>query len=293
MHLDMATQIFFSGLVSGSTFALVALGFTLVYSATGIVNFAAGEFVMMGGVAMSMMTIGAGLPPWLAVGAAIVLAGTLAAAMDRFALRQARRPTPVTLVMITIGVGIAFRGLAMLCGGKNPFVPAGLGGFPDVAVAGAALSSQGLWIVLALGLAGASLWTLLERTWLGRAMRATSENPRAATLVGVSPRQVSAVTFAIAGGLGALAGALVAPISSISFDSGLFFGLKGFAAAIVGGLGSPLGAVAGGLILGLVEAFSAGYVSSSYKEAIELAILLLVLSIRPSGLLGRKRLERV
>lgn len=291
--MDIAPQILISGLVTGSIFAFVALGFTLVYSATGIVNFAAGEFVMMGAIVMASLIAGAGLAPAVAIVVATATVAFLSGCMDRFALRQARQPSAVTLIMITMGIGIAFRGLTMLLAGKGAHVPPGLGLLPDVEIAGANLSSQGLWIVLALLCASGCLWFLLERTWLGRAMRATSENPRAATLMGISPRRISAITFALAGALGALAGALAAPASSMSYDSGLFFGLKGFAAAIVGGLGSPVGAVAGGLTMGLVEAVSAGYISSSYKDAIQLVILLLVLSIRPSGLLGRKQLDRV
>lgn len=291
--MDIAPQILISGLVTGSIFAFVALGFTLVYSATGIVNFAAGEFVMMGAIVMASLIAGAGLAPAVAIVVATATVAFLSGCMDRFALRQARQPSAVTLIMITMGIGIAFRGLTMLLAGKGAHVPPGLGLLPDVEIAGANLSSQGLWIVLALLCASGCLWFLLERTWLGRAMRATSQNPRAATLMGISPRRISAITFALAGALGALAGALAAPASSMSYDSGLFFGLKGFAAAIVGGLGSPVGAVAGGLAMGLVEAVSAGYISSSYKDAIQLVILLLVLSIRPSGLLGRKQLDRV
>lgn len=291
--MEIAPQIFASGLVTGSIFALVALGFTLVYSATGIVNFAAGEFVMMGGIVMAQLVAVFGVPVSLAVPMAIAFVAILGAAMDRFALRQARQPTPVTLIMITIGIGIAFRGLTMLVAGKSTFLPPGLPGLSQVDAMGASVSSQGVWIVLVLVCVSALLWFLFERTWLGRAMRATSENPRGAMIVGISPRKISAITFALAGSLGALAGALSAPASSMTYDSGLFYGLKGFAAAIIGGIGNPLGAVAGGLIMGFVESFSAGYISSAYKDAIQLVILLLVLSIRPAGLFGRKRLERV
>lgn len=291
--MEIASQIFASGLVTGSIFALVALGFTLVYSATGLVNFAAGEFVMMGGIVMAQLVALYGVPVPLAVPLAIAFVAILGAVMDRFALRQARQPTPVTLIMITIGIGIAFRGLTMLVAGKSTFLPPGLPGLPQVDALGASVSSQGVWIVLVLVCVSALLWFLFERTWLGRAMRATSENPRGAMIVGISPRKISAITFAMAGALGAIAGALSAPASSMTYDSGLFFGLKGFAAAIIGGLGNPLGAVAGGLIMGFVEAFSAGYISSAYKDAIQLVILLLVLSIKPSGLFSRKRIERV
>ena len=148
-------------------------------------------------------------------------------------------------------------------------------------------------IVGAVLLVGAALWYLFRRTWLGRAMRASSENPRAALLMGISPKNMSTVAFAMAGAMGGLAGALIAPIASANYDSGLFFGLKGFSAAVLGGLGSPVGAVLGGLLLGLIESFTAGYLSSSYKDALALTLLILMLLLRPSGLLGSKEVKRV
>jgi branched-chain amino acid transport system permease protein len=206
---------------------------------------------------------------------------------------QARRRSPVTLVMITIGMAIVFRGLMLFAAGKSMMFPPGLGGMPPVSMAGATISGQGVWVILTVVCVSAGMWYLLERTWLGRAMRATSENPRAATLVGISPRLISTATFAIAGALGALAGALVAPISSISYDSGLFFGIKGFAAAVLGGLGNPVGAVVGGLVLGFVEALAAGYLASAYKDVVALIVLVIVLSVRPSGILGNRVHRRV
>lgn len=291
--MEMAAQIFASGLVSGCVIALAALGFTLVYSATGIANFAAGEFVMMGGVLMSVMMASAGLPPVLAVPAAIAAVALLGAAMDRMALQPARRRAHVTLIVITIGVGIVFRGLTMLFAGKGVFFPDGLGGLPEISLMGAHISSQGVWIVLTLAVVSFALWVLLERTWLGRAMRATSENARAATLMGISPKRISILTFGLAGALGAIGGTLSAPLSSMSYESGLYFGLKGFAAAILGGLGTPVGAVAGGLIIGFVEAITAGYISSAYKDLVALLILILVLSFKPTGLFGKKLSKRV
>jgi branched-chain amino acid transport system permease protein len=289
----MVMQILASGLVFGCVLALVALGFSLVYSASGIANFAAGEFVMMGGVVSAAVITAGGVSPVLALPVAIGTVALLGVIMDRFAILQARRRSAVTLVMITIGMAIVFRGLMLFAAGKSMMFPPGLGGIPPVTLLGATISGQGVWVVLAVVCVSAGMWYLLERTWLGRAMRATSENPRAATLVGISPRLISTTTFAIAGALGALAGVLVAPISSMSYDSGLFFGIKGFAAAVLGGLGNPVGAVVGGLVLGFVEALAAGYLASAYKDVVALIVLVLVLSVRPSGILGNRVQRRV
>ncbi len=287
--LQMALQIVVSGVLVGSIYALAAWGFTIVYNATGLINFAAGEFIMMGG----MLTAAMPGSPFLTVPLAIIIVALCAAMMDRYGLQEARRSTQLTLVMITIGMAIVLRGLVMFTLGKDFKFPPGLGGNHQFMLQGVAVSAQGLWIVASVLVVGALLWVLFQRSWLGRAMRASSENPRAAQLMGISPKRMSTVAFAIAGAMGALAGAMIAPIASANYDSGLFFGLKGFSAAVLGGLGSPLGAMVGGLLLGLIESVTAGYLSSSYKDALALGLLVVMLLVRPSGLLGSKEVNRV
>ncbi|MGE0725598.1 MAG: branched-chain amino acid ABC transporter permease [Alphaproteobacteria bacterium] len=291
--MDMAVQILAAGVITGCIYALVALGFTIVYNAAGIVNFAHGEFIMMGGVVSAIVILRLGLNPLLAVPATMLLVGSVAVLMDQAILQRARRRSHITLVMLTIGAGIIFRGVVEFAIGKDVHFPTGLGLIPPLSVFGAHVSSQGVWIVAALLAVATGLWYLLRKTWLGRAMRATAENPRAATLMGISPRLISAVAFLIAGALGALAGALIAPLASASYDNGLFFGVKGFAAAILGGLGSPIGAILGGVLIGVIEAFSAGYIASAYKDAVALLLLIVMLLLRPSGLFGVPQVKRV
>ena len=286
---QMALQILVSGLQGGAIYALAAWGFTIVYNATGLINFAAGEFIMMGG----MLTVAMPGSPFLTVPVAIVVVAVCAAAMDRYGLQKARRSTQLTLVMITIGMAIVLRGLVMFTLGKDYKFPPGLGGGQQFMLGGVSISAQALWIWASVLLAGAALWFLFQRSWLGRAMRASSENSRAALLMGISPKRMSTMAFAIAGGMGALAGAMIAPIASANYDSGLFFGLKGFSAAVLGGLGSPLGALVGGLLLGLIESVTAGYLSSSYKDALALGLLVVMLLVRPSGLLGTREVNRI
>lgn len=290
---EMAIQIAVSGLVIGCIYALVAWGFTIVYNATGLINFAAGEFVMMGGVIYA--TLDTALPsiPLFTVPLTIAIVALASAAMDRFGLQKARRRNNLTLVMITIGMAIAFRGIMLFVGGKEFLFPSAFSFFDVPPVFGIVVTAQNIWVIGTTAVVAGLLWLLFARTWLGRAMRAAGENPRAALLMGVSPQLVSTIAFALAGAMGALAGTLIAPIASANYMSGLFFGLKGFAAAILGGIGSPVGAIAGGLVLGLMESFAAGYISSGWKDAIALAILILALLIRPTGIFGAPSVRRV
>jgi branched-chain amino acid transport system permease protein len=289
----MAIQILIAGFTTGCIYALVALGFTIVYNSSGIVNFAHGEFVMMGGVISGALILKFGVTPVLALPAAMLLIGCMAILVDRLILQKARRRSQITLVMLTIGAGIVLRGLVEFSLGKDVFFPQPLGLIPPIAAYGIYVSGQGIWIVIALMIVSFGMWHLLYRTWLGRAMRATAENTRAATLMGISPRMISTIAFLMAGALGALAGALIAPLASASYDNGLFFGIKGFAAAILGGLGNPIGAILGGILIGTIESFSAGYIASAYKDAIALLLLIAMLLFWPSGLFGSAQVKRV
>ncbi|MBN8751514.1 MAG: branched-chain amino acid ABC transporter permease [Variovorax sp.] len=290
---SMAAQILVSGLLIGCIYALVAWGFTIVYNATGLINFAAGEFVMMGGVISAALNAKLGWPPVVAVPLAIATVAAIAALIDWGCLQRARRQAHLTLVMLTIGLAIVLRGAMLFSAGKDfQFPPA----FTEVeipSVLGINVPAQGVWIFGAVLAVALILWQLFARSWLGWSMRAAGENPRAALLMGISPKQVSTVAFAMAGAMGALAGALIAPLASANYTSGLFFGLKGFSAAILGGIGSPLGAVVGGLLLGVIENVAAGYVSSGWKDAIALGILIIVLLVKPTGIFGGLSVKRV
>lgn len=289
----MAAQIAISGLLIGCIYVLIAWGFTIVYNATGLINFAAGEFVMMGGVISAALHESFSWTPLLTVPVSVLLVALVACAMDRFGLQKAVRQTHLTLVMLTIGIGILLRGVMLFSTGKDYHFPPALSSTDVQPVFGITVPAQGLWIFSAVALVTVALWLLFSRTWLGRAMRAAGENPRAALLMGVSPKAVSTLSFGMAGAMGAFAGALIAPIASAHYTSGLFFGLKGFAAAVLGGIGSPVGAVVGGLLLGIMESLSAGYLSSGWKDAISLGLLIFVLLVRPTGMFGGRSVKRV
>jgi branched-chain amino acid transport system permease protein len=256
-------QYLLTGVTVGAIYALVALGFSIIFNASHVINFAQGEFVMIGGMATVSLT-GTGLPYMLAIPLAVVAAVLVGFALEKFAVEPARGASVVTLIIITIGASIFLRGLAML-----------------VWVLGVTLA-----IVVALS------W-FFSRTLLGKAMLATSHNRLAAQLVGINVRIILFLSFGLSAALGAIAGILIAPITLTSYDVGVMLGLKGFAAAILGGLGSGIGAVIGGLVLGIAETMSAGYISSAYKDVIAFVIMLAVLFFLPSGLFGKRGGERV
>jgi len=291
MNAQLA-QFLFGGLTAGAIYALVALGFAIIYNASRVINFAQGEFVMIGGMATASF-LGAGLPLWLAIPLAVAAAAAAGVALEKLAVEPARGAPVVTLIIITIGASILLRGLATLVWDKKLHTLPAFSGEAPIEVAGATLLPQSLWVLgVSLALVLALGW-FFRRTLLGKAMLAAAHNPDAARLCGISVRFVLALSFGLSAALGAIAGILVAPITLTAWDVGVMLGLKGFAAAILGGLGSGAGAVAGGLLLGVVEALGSGYVSSAYKDAIAFVILLAALLFLPNGLLGARGAERV
>ncbi len=288
----MLTQYLLSGLTSGAIYALVALGFALIYNASHVINFAQGEFVMIGGMTAAAL-VEAGLPLPLSVIFSIAAATAVGLLLAKLAIEPARNASVVTLIIVTIGASILLRGLATLVWDKKIHRVPPFSGEAPIQLGGASLLPQVLWVLGVSALAVLALGWFFRRTLAGKAMLAVSYNRLAAELVGISVRRTLAASFALSAALGALAGVLVAPIAFTSWDSGVMLGLKGFAAAILGGLGSAAGAVVGGVALGLVEALAAGTVSSAYKDVFAFLIILATLVFLPHGLLGRRTAERV
>jgi len=287
-----AVQFLASGLTAGSIYALVALGFSIIFNASRVINFAQGEFVMIGG--MSAVTlVAAGMPMPVAILGAVGIAAIVGLALERLAVGRAKNADIVTLIIITIGASIFLRGVAQLVWDKNIHALAPLSGDTPIAFLGATIVPQSLWVLGATVAVVIALSWFFRRTVLGKAMLATSYNPLAAQLVGIDIKKVLFASFGLAAGLGALAGVLIAPITFTSYEVGIMLGLKGFAAAILGGLGSFPGAVLGGLLLGLLESLGAGYVSSAYKDVLAFVLILVVLFFRPDGILGAIKSERV
>ncbi len=285
-------QFMMSGLTVGAVYALVALGFTIIYNASDVVNFSQGEFVMLGGM-VTVFGTAAGLPLPLAALAAILVAIAVGLLLHRLAIEPARGASPVVLIIITIGGAFVIRGVAQIVFDKQLHRLPGFSGEAPINFLGASILPQTFWVI-----GGAAVIVLLvtlffERTMIGKAVLATASNRLAAKLVGINTAMIMALSFALSAAIGAIAGLLVTPITLTSYDVGTMLALKGFAAVVLGGLGSPAGAVAGGLILGLCEAFSAGYLSSTYKDAVAFLVMIGTLLVLPNGLFGTASAERV
>jgi len=285
-------QFVFSGLTVGAIYALVALGFTLIYKSSDIINFAQGEFVMLGGMVTVFAAL-AGMPLPVAAAVSVIATTATGLALHRFAVAPARGATPVALIMITIGASIFLRGVAQIVFDKRFHSLPSLFGNDPIKVGGAAILPQSLVVLACAAIIVVVLWLFIERTMLGKAVIATAANRLAARLIGVDTRRIVDFSFAVSAAIGAVAGILITPIALTSYDAGTLLALKGFAAAMLGGIGSAPGAVVGGLIIGMIEALSAGYVSSNYKDAVAFLIILAVLIFIPQGLFGRAKVERV
>ena len=285
-------QFLVSGLTVGAVYALVALGFTLVYNASDVVNFAQGEFVMLGGM-VTVFASAAGIPLPLAALLAVVVSVVVGLLLYWLAIEPARDASPVTLIIITIGASILLLGAAQILFDKQFHKLPSISGDTPVNLLGAAIQPQSFWVLGGTAVIVILLYVFLERTVLGKAVLATAANKLAARLVGINTTTVMALAFGGSAAIGAVAGVLITPITLTSYDVGTLLALKGFAAAMLGGMGNPLGAVAGGLLLGLLEAFGVGYISSTYKDAFAFIVILLVLFAMPQGLFGRRTVERV
>jgi branched-chain amino acid transport system permease protein len=285
-------QYIFAGLTSGAIYALAGLGFAIIYNASNVINFAQGEFIMLGGmVAATLFASGISLP--VAILIAIVATMTVGVLLEKFAVERARDADVITIIIITIGASIFLRGAAQLIWDKDFHSLPAFSGETPINIAGATLMPQSLWVTgVALALIIA-LWWFFNRTLFGKAMLATSFNKLAARLMGIPVKRMLTVSFALSALLGAAAGIVVTPITFTSYETGIMLGLKGFAAAILGGLGSGMGAIVGGLLVGIIEAMASGYLSSAYKDVTAFVIILFVLLFLPTGLFGTRGTERV
>ncbi|MHB1133128.1 MAG: branched-chain amino acid ABC transporter permease [Chloroflexota bacterium] len=278
--MEQLFQFLVAGGTLGAVYAVVALGFTIIFNVTGIINFAQGEFVMLGGMLSYWLYSLLGLPLALAFLLAVLLTTLIGLALDRLAIRPARQAPVLSLIILTIGASIFIRGLAGYFWGKNAVPLPAFSGEEPIYLGGVTVQPQTLWVLGISLLAMALLHALLSYTLLGKALRACALNRRAASLVGIDAQTMSSVSFGLSAALGAIGGIVIAPIALTSYDAGTMLGVKGFAAAAIGGFGSQPGAVAGGLALGLLESLGAGYISSAYKDAIALGVLFLALFVK-------------
>jgi branched-chain amino acid transport system permease protein len=308
--LDIFFQQVLNGLVLGSVYALVALGYTMVYGILQLINFAHGEVLMVG--AMTAVTvvnllqkIAPGIPGpvllMISIGCAIPVCIVLSLLIERVAYRPLRNAPRLAPLITAIGASIVIQTLAMMIWKPNPIVFPDLLSTEPIELGGALLAPKQALILVVSAVMMGGLLLLVYRTRLGRAMRATAENPRIAALMGVDANRVIALTFAIGAALAAVAGVLVAMNYNIAqFAMGFMPGLKAFTAAVLGGIGNLAGAVVGGLLLGIIESLGAGYIGdltggflgSHYQDIFAFVVLIGVLLLRPSGLLGERVADR-
>ncbi len=306
--MEIFLQQIINGLVQGSVYALVALGYTMVYGILGLINFAHGEVVMVGAMlALSLLTalLSWGVPPILALplSVGLAMAGCIALgySIERIAYRPLRHAPRLAPLITAIGVSIVLQNLAMMIWGRQYH------SFPPIfnssshVIGGAIINDIQIAIIILAVLIMAGLMMVVHRTRLGRAMRAVAENQHAAQLMGVDVNRVISVTFMLGSALAAIAGLMVSANYGLAhYYMGFLLGLKAFTAAVLGGIGNLRGAMVGGLLLGLIESlgtgyigdFTGGFLGSNYQDVFAFFVLIAVLVFRPSGLLGERLAER-
>jgi len=308
--MDTLVQQVINGLVLGSLYALIALGYTMVYGVLNLINFAHGDVLMVGALA-ALSAIGMlhgiwpGLPGWLllilGMLAAIPVCVALSLLIERVAYRPLRNAPRLAPLITAIGVSILLQTLAMMVWGRNYLTFPQLLPQAPIHLGNATITVTKIVVIMLAAVIMATLLWLVERTRLGRAMRAVSENPRVATLMGVNPDAVIAMTFAIGAALAAVAGVMIESSYSVAhFYMGFTPGLKAFTAAVLGGIGNIAGAMVGGIVLGLIESLGAGYIGdltggvfgSNYQDVFAFIVLCAVLILRPPGLLGKRVADR-
>jgi len=287
MNVSDVLQFMFMGIERGAIYALIAIGFNMIYNATGIINFAQGEFVMLGGLMMVTLTMTANLSIPFAFLLSVAFVTVVGILMERLTINPVKEPTVLRLIIITIAVSILLKGAAMCFWGKGSHYMRQFTPGDPLEFFGATIMPQTLWVIgiLAVVVIGYSLF--FNFTLIGKCMRACAINRDSARLIGINDRMMVMLSFALSAGIGAVAGIIITPIIQMDYSRGALLGLKGFGAAVLGGLGNSRGAVGARLMLGILEALSGGYISSHYMDAIALIVMLCVLFIRPGGIFGK------
>lgn len=293
MDFSITLQYLISGITQGSVYALIGLGYMVIYNSSQVINFAQGEFVMLGGMLTVTLTtamdaiFGSNLSLPLAIVLSVLMVTLLGILFEFLAVRPLKNSPPLMVVIMTIGASIFIRGVAMLIWGKDTFsLPMFVTGKP-IPVFGAVIVPHYLVILGTTIILMILLQLFFKLTLAGQAMRASAVNRKGASLCGIKPERMVKLSFAISAALASISGIIVAPTNNTSYDVGIMLGLKGFVVAIIGGLNSFVGTICGGFIVGIIEALSA-VISSQYRTAVTFGILILILLIRPTGIFGRK-----
>jgi branched-chain amino acid transport system permease protein len=295
-EISFASQLLqytITGITVGSIYAMVAIGFNVIYNVTEAINFAQGEFVMLGGLVMVFLQVTLKIPVVFAFLLTIMVVTVAGILLDRLAIRPIREPSVLSMIIATIGAAFFIKGAAMFIWGKDPFDLPPFSGRNPITFWGAVIQPQSLWVVGFLVAVVTVLTLFFDRTILGKALRACAVNPNASSLVGINVKYMILLSFALSAAIGAIGGIVITPISLMEYDRGAMLAVKGFAACVLGGMGSFPGAIIGGLVIGLIESLGAGLISSGYKDAFALLVLLFVLFLKPSGLLGSVEISKI
>jgi branched-chain amino acid transport system permease protein len=285
---ELFFQYLMAGLTYGMIYAVVGMGFNIIYNATGIINFAQGEFVMLGG--MIAVSLAAVVPLPVAVAGAVLATMAIGALIEVAFIRWLSAPSVLRMIIITIGLSILIREAALLAWGQRVrALPYFTGNeVSSLSIGGARMSPQVLWTLGACAAMVALVTVFFRWTMTGKQMRACASDRVAASLCGLPTRNLVTLSFVLSAGMGALAGCVVSPITYTQYNIGTPLAIKGFTVAILGGLGSSFAAVVAGIVLGVTEAFTVSLLPSAYKDAISIAILLAILVVRPTGLFAAR-----
>ena len=286
-------QFLFAGLMVGAIYGLVAVGLNIIFNATGAVNFAQGEFSMLGGMIAAAVLAHTGLPLVAVIVVTVVGVTALGILMERLTIAPTRHRDVLNVIIVTIGASILLKGAAMVVLGKNAAGLPAFSGERPIRVLGAAFLPQALWILGVALAVMALLHLFFEKTLVGKAMQAVALDREAARLMGIDVGRMVMLSFALGAAVGAVAGIIITPVTLTIYDAGTMLGLKGFAAAVIGGLGNTFGGIAGGLVLGLLEAYAGGLIASEVKDVVAFLLLLVLLYVRPTGLFTRGESRRV
>ncbi|GAB4373442.1 MAG: branched-chain amino acid ABC transporter permease [Deltaproteobacteria bacterium] len=293
MTIDLLLQYMIAGVTYGTIYGIVAIGFNIIYNTTGIINFAQGEFVMLGG--MTAVTLARFLSLPAAILGAVLVTTAVGALIEILFIRWLRHPSVLRMIIITIGLSILIREAALHLWGEGvralPYFTGS--SVTSIRLGGVYISPQVLWVVGISAVLVAILGGFFRFTLLGMQMRACAANRDAARLCGISAKNMVTFSFMLSAAIGALGGCIVSPITYVSYDSGVPLAIKGFAVAILGGLGNSLASAGAGMLLGILESFSVSVLPAAYKDVIAVAILLIILFVRPTGLFGSAEVARL
>ena len=280
-------QFMVSGVSLGCVYGIMGLSYVLVFNSTGVLNFAQGEYAMLGGLLAISLNHILHFPLILAVLISVLVVSLLGLVQERLAMRPIPKEALMPLIIASIALSLALRGIGMLIWGKDPHALPAFSGQEPITWMGMSINSQSMWIMAISLLIGICLFLFFDRTLVGKAMKGCAENPLAASLVGIKVKQMVVYSYAGSALLGALSGIIIAPITLMKYDTGLLLGLKGFVAFVIGGMGSAFGSFLGGVFLGVSEQLTAGLISSAWRDAIAFLIMLLFLFIRSSRIFSK------